>query len=71
MESITNTSMDDEGSKQKQNSNFGVDDSDVSEPARLRCFVLHGIKGNKFLHDYCRYFLPIISVIIWSLLLLN
>jgi len=66
------TETDEEGSKQKKDSNLGSNDSDVSEPARLRCTILYGIEGDReFLCNYYKYFLPTISIIIWSILLLN
>ncbi len=64
--------MDDEGSKQKQSSDLGSNDSDVSEPARLRCPILHGVESDReFLCNYYRYFLPTVTVLIWAVLLLT
>lgn len=63
---------DDEGSKQKKDSDLGSNDSNISEPARIRCPILHGVEGDRgFLYTYYRYFLPIITIIIWGVLLLN
>ena len=67
-----NTGTDDEGSKQKENSDLGSNDSDVSEPARLRCPILHGVESDReFLCNYYRYFLPTVTVLIWAVLLLT
>jgi hypothetical protein len=64
---ITNN-MDDEDSKQKQTSDTGSNDSDVSEPSRLRCTILYGIESDReFLCSYHFYFLPFITIVIWSL----
>ena len=64
----TLNNMDDEGSKQKQISNIGSDDSDVSEPSRLRCPFLYGIESDReFLCSYHFYFLPFVTIVIWSL----
>ncbi len=66
------TGTDEEGSKQKKDSDLGSNDSDVSEPARLRCPILHGIESDKeFLCNYHRYFLPTVTLIIWGVLLLT
>ena len=64
-------SSDDEGSKQKENSNLGSDDSDVSEPVRFRCPILYGIGSDRFLRAYNFYFLPIIGIAIYSVFLLS
>ncbi len=66
------TGTDEEGSKQKENSDLGSNDSDVSEPPRLRCPILHGVEGNgKFLCSYNGYFLPTVTIFIWAILLLS
>jgi hypothetical protein len=62
--------MDDEGSKQKENSHNRSNDGDVYEPIRVRCPFLHGFKSDRrFLCNYHFYFLPIISFIIWTIFL--
>ena len=67
---IKKTNMDsDEGSKQKTNSDYCVDDSDVPKPIGLRCTFLYDIESDKFLWDYCCYFLPIVSIIFYSIFL--
>jgi hypothetical protein len=63
--------MDDEGSKQTKTIHTGSDDSDVSEPIRLRCPFLYGVEGDRFLCDYNKYFLPIVGAIIWTIFLFS
>lgn len=67
-----NTSGDEEGSKQKKDSDLGSNDSDVSEPPRLRCPILYGVESDReFLWAYCGYFLPVVSIFVWCLFLLT
>jgi hypothetical protein len=65
---ITNNDMDEEGSKQKNVSQSGSDDSDVSEPIRLRYSFLRDIETDwGFLYSYHMYFLPIITIFSWGI----
>ena len=65
---ITNNDMDEEGSKQKNVSQSGSDDSDVSEPIRLRYSFLWNIETDwGFLYSYHKYFLPIITIFSWGI----
>lgn len=57
--------------KKKKNSDTVPNDSDVSEPNRIRCGFRNGIEVNRFILDYHRYFLPIVSIILWSIFLLG
>jgi len=59
----------DEGSKQETNGDYCIDDSDVPKPIGLRCIILHDTKINRFLRNYCCYFLPIVSIVLYSLFL--
>lgn len=58
-------SMDDEGSKQEQDSNPLSGIEFISKPNRFRHSILHGFRINRFLWDYHRYFLPIFTLISW------
>jgi hypothetical protein len=60
--------MNDEGSKQK-NSGNNADDGDVPEPDGLRHPIRMGDEFNGFILDYHSYFLPIVSVILWTFFL--
>jgi len=64
-----NTNMDSEPSKQK-NINPYANVRHVLQPNGVRYSILHDITANKFLCNYYFYFLPIISVMFWSLFLL-
>ena len=59
----------DEGSKQKQNSNTGIDDGDVPEPLGLRYPIRNDYEHSGFLFRYNTYFLFGITFIIWLIFL--
>jgi hypothetical protein len=61
--------MDSEPSKQK-NSDPDADARHVLQPNGVRYSVLHDITTNRFLWCYHIYFLPVISIVFWSLFLL-
>jgi len=66
----TDNNMDsDEGSKQKKTSSSVANDGDVLPPSRVRCSLLHAPKGNGFLCSYHLIFLPIISILLWTIFL--
>jgi len=60
--------MDSEPSKQK-NIDPDADVRHVLQPTRVRYSILHDITTNRFLWCYHFYFLPIISIMFWSVFL--
>lgn len=57
--------------KKKKNSDTMLDDSDVSEPFRIRCNVCDDSRIDRFILDYHRHFLPAVTIILWIIFLLS
>lgn len=45
-------------------------DWNVFQPFWIRCVVQNGVRLNRFILDYHRYFLPCCGVLVWSIFLL-
>ena len=60
--------MDSDPSKQKNIDN-NANARNVLQSDGFRYTILHDISTNKFLCNYNFYFLPIISILLWSLFL--
>jgi len=63
--------MDDEGCKQNKTelSTISVDDSNILQSSRIRRIVQNGMGYDRLLLAYNFYFLPIISIVLWSIFL--
>jgi hypothetical protein len=66
---LINKIMDGEPSKQK-NSDPDAYVRHVLQPDGFRHSILHDITANKFIWNYHFYFLPIISILFWTLFIL-
>jgi hypothetical protein len=63
--------MDDEGSKQNQNSDSESSTEPILQSVRVRHSILHDFRINRFIRNYHRFFLPAFAIISWFIFILT